>query len=254
MSGKRILLHSLRMVFGNMRTALRISGVIYAVTVVAQFLYLRAVFGVSGDIDVQALGGDTLPPISVTIFFAVATFVGSIWIAVAWHRYVLLEEDPESFMPKMHSRNMLEYLGVFFMIVLVLLIPALALSLVAGLLLAPLVAMNGLFGLLLPLAFLPVVNLFFRLSPMLTGAALGRSIKLIDAFNVTKPFANALWGLAAIELVLTIVLNWSVALVFPSNMAFLIVENAVLGWVVMMVNASLLTTIYGVAVEERELA
>lgn len=252
MSGNRILLHSLRMVFGNMRIALHISAVVYAVTVVAQYLYLHAIFGANGDITVNALG-DRLLPVSVTIFFAVATFFGSIWIAVAWHRFVLLEEVPDGYLPKLHSRNMLEYLGVVFMIVLVLMIPVLALSLVAGVLLAPLIALNQAFAILFPLAFLPVVALFFRLSPMLPGAALGRSLKMADALNVTRPFAKAIWGLAAIELVLSMVLNLSVEFIFPSNMAFLIIENAILGWVVMMVNASLLTTIYGVAIEEREL-
>lgn len=256
MTGLRLLTHSLRMIFGNLRSALRLTGVIYAVLVVAQYFYLKAMFGLDGVISVGALG-KTVPPIGTTIFFAVATMFGSIWIAIAWHRFVLLEEDNGHFLPRMNSKSMLEYLGVSFMLMLVLLIPFFFSSLIGGLLLVPskttqFSGLSGLTILLFPLVFLPTVYLFFRLSPMLPSAAVGRSIKMTDAFNVTKPMSKALWTLAFLELLVSAASGFLGEFLFPKNLTLLIIENAILGWVIMMVNVSVITTIYGVSVEGRE--
>ncbi len=169
MKGWQIFTHSVRLVFTNVDHALRVSLVLYlvlAASQVASFLYPPEMTEIDG-IDVPVMSGAYAMQ---NLIFAVLAIIASLWIAVAWHRFVLAEEYPKGWIPRWHGASMLGYLGRSILLGLVVIIGVSVASLPFGLIVA------GLPGLVFLLPFVLVglaAYLFFRLGVMLPGAALG---------------------------------------------------------------------------------
>jgi len=176
--------------------------------------------------------------------------VAGTWVAVAWHRYVLLEETSGP-VPPFHGKRMLAYfftaLGI-----------GLAVGLVAGLVI-------GLVGLLtfnlMPLFFVAVfvilvgaIWVFYRLSPLLPAAAIGESLGVKAAWAATAQISGAvlvavlILAISAIGIGLVIVFG-----LFPISISLGMAMIAVLQWAYSMVGISILTTVYGISVQGRSL-
>ena len=111
MKGWEIFIHSVRLVFSNLNAALQISLVPYAISGLA-FLFL----GASAISLMEA--GDPAQLMQVSggvwlglLVYGVVAILMSLWIAVAWHRYVLLEEYPTGWIPGFHG----DRIGSYFM-------------------------------------------------------------------------------------------------------------------------------------------
>ena len=93
--GWDIVRHSFAMLFRNFGNALRISVGPILIALVAGFLIL-GVFGSNLDALPQDIEQGQLPPeiaFAVLLILLLFIFV-SAWIAVAWHRFILLEDYP----------------------------------------------------------------------------------------------------------------------------------------------------------------
>jgi hypothetical protein len=93
----------------------------------------------------------------------------------------------------------------------------------------------------------------FRLSAILPAAALGTPIRWGKAWRVTKGHT---WSFIAVALVVVVGaggLEVFVAPMFAKNLFLISLWKIVYGWVDLMVNVSILATIYGHDVEKRPL-
>ncbi|MEP1929779.1 MAG: hypothetical protein ABJJ37_00680, partial [Roseibium sp.] len=113
MLGWQIFTHSVRLVWANRSIALRISAVLYVVSAVFQVWTQSLSVGPVEDAT-QASGSGFLD-----LVFAAASLIISLWIAVAWHRYILMEEVPQGFLPKWHGDRMAAYFGRSILIMLI---------------------------------------------------------------------------------------------------------------------------------------
>ena len=100
-----IFVHSIRQVFGNLPEALQISGLIY----LAQ-MAIAIALGVT----TTAMEATTEPTgaeaTKVTIAM-MAMLIALMWIAVAWHRFVLLNERPAGYLPQLSLQRLGRYAG-----------------------------------------------------------------------------------------------------------------------------------------------
>lgn len=244
MLGLKILIHSFQMINSNWKAAIQISFPVLAFLIV-----FSAFWGVG----TAALETIFLRPNGIAIYYAslLVEMALIVWAAVNWHRFILLQEEPTTFLPTIHIKPMGAY--VFQSVLLVI---------VAGVFFAA--ASFGFSALLnFPWGFnayfigtslvgIVVFWVFYRLSPVLPAAALERSLTIGGAWRATKPFSWAIFLLALtfmfLNYLLTQMIELSAGIKFVSFFLFI-----AQGWLSALISISVLTTIYGVAVENRDL-
>ena len=237
MTGWRIFVHSVQLVLRNLSSALRVSLVLYAVQAAAQVAFFLSVTENAG----------TLQPSLPVVLLSILGVVASLWIAVAWHRFVLAEEYPAGWLPRWHGGSILLYFWRSLLIGLL----VVALVVAVGVVLALALGTTGIGIVLVPLlATTAAAVLFFRLSPWLPAAALDRPMDLPDAWSRTAGRTGDLLVLALITGIFTTLLELP-GLLGGGASLFGLVYGLVLGWIGTMVGASILTTIYGITVEGR---
>lgn len=241
--GYTLFTHSVRMVFSQFRDALRISGPLYIVSFLLQLAFLS---------DAMA-GRPESSPSGAAILATLAEIVVFFWIAVAWHRFILLDESPGSVLPRFHGRPMLRYLGCCLLLLLVMALP-LALAFVVGAFAAAALGMAPvLIAILGVVAFVPVVAIGYRLATILPGAAIDRPVPLHQAWDATRGATGSILMLALISTIASFLIQAPVAVLhaLPFGLVPALIWSAIAGWVSTMVGVSILTTLYGYYVEGR---
>ncbi len=252
MQGWKIFTYSLEMVFGNLRAAFRVSLALYLA---------QAAFGIYftsgyGDFMRQLAAGDvtSFPPgfwLSWTLFIAIS-FVTSLWIAVGWHRYILIEENNGAIIPPFQGRQMLAYLGKSLLIGLLL---GLAFIMISSFLSLVMGAVAGVGGVLMStfISFGLVFYFFYRLGLILPAAAVGNSMTFSESWENTAQASAAIGQLAVIAIGFVALTQIPQYMNSDPDSVINIVYTYVLGWITMMVGASVLTTLYGVYFEGRKI-
>lgn len=251
MKGLQIFRHSVRQVTGNLEGALRVSGVLYAVQVV---IGLILGFGMMAG---PAMGpGDMTAGLGIgALVVLLVAVVTGLWIAVGWHRYVLLNEKPD-LLPAFCQDRMLAYFLRSLALGLIILLPAIVWGMVVGVLFMPFVGSGvGLVAVLLMslIIQLPLIFLGLRLSAALPGQALGAESEVLAGWRATAHDNRALAELAVIIVAAIFVLNLIGLLVFGQSAVASLVWQVVTNWFVTMVGVSILTTLYGHYIEKRPL-
>lgn len=253
MIGWQIFRHSLSMVLRNFGRALHIYAVPWLIAVAAVFLVVLA-----AGLPFDMLGGGVAEPVDastaklVLVFFAMFVIIvlTSLWIAVAWHRYVLLEETPQGVMPPIHQDRIAAYFGRGLLLFLAFLIPGAILAFLIATLVQISVGSAIFFGAILGFA---LAVLFYRLSVILPAAALGKKMSFSDALETTKGATGPIVVAGICFLILQIVTNFAASLLaFIPLVGFL--ASILTAMFLTMVGISILTTLYGVYVEKRELS
>lgn len=179
----------------------------------------------------------------------------SIWVAIAWHRYILLEEEG-SLLPSFYGRAFLEYFGAFLLV-----------GLASGMLgLLVVVAVSLLFAFLGPSlyfflqeSFIPLPAFFVmfwitsRLSPVFPAVALGQKTTLTEAWRTTSKVPSSILMILPLFYLLNFAFGYGIGVVVVPVSSFLgslITAAAQCIWA--MIGISILTSIYGVVVEGRE--
>jgi hypothetical protein len=261
--GWQIVRHSFVLLFRNLSDALKISlgplliGVVVALLVasatglppelltrvtnpalmmqISQFLTGSAVFG-------------------LLIILVMVVFITA-WVAVNWHRFVLLEEYP-GLLPALSGQPIGGYVWRAVLLSLVLIVVSLPVSFIVGLILAPFlgpgtISPTGIIpmslGILLG-AFLSWV--WLRLALILPAAAVGNRMGMGDSWTVTGQLSGAIFQAGLILMVINGVAGYAVEAVFGASVIGLVLGQAVT-WVSLMVGVSILTTLYGHLVEDR---
>lgn len=244
MLGWQIFKHSFNMVTRNFGKALHIWAVPWVIAVVL-IVILALALGVSFDSPTFDSAGEGL-----FVILAVIVVIGAaLWIAVAWHRYILLSETPSGILPPIHQDRMLAYLGRGFILFLVFLLAGSVLfGLVAGLaaLIMPLGIILGL------IAGVALTVLFYRLSVTLPAAALGQPLTLKEALAATKGSTGVVIVIILCLFVLQLVIQGAVMILTFIPLLGALVSIAVSMFTAML-GISILTTLYGYYIEKREL-
>ncbi|MDA7963751.1 hypothetical protein [Ruegeria sp.] len=251
MLGWKIFAHSVRMVFGNLQQVLQITvgpALIGAVAIVAIFMALGIPPEVFETSQTGFPEGVSTGSFLMFLFSAIAVIlVIMFWIAVSWHRFILLEEYPSGILPTFRFDRILAYFGRLLLLGLMLIIGYFP----AGMVLS---AVGG--GLALGLIIIYVLFLlvcFYRLSIILPAAAIGHPITLAEAWNSTRETGGAILLMLLVAFVFQLIVQFLFTL-----LAFIPILGPLLSvflgtLVLPMINVSILTTMYGIFIEKREL-
>lgn len=257
MQGWNIFIHSARMVFGNLGAALRISGVLYAAYMVINAYFLLTY---SDDLLIlqKTMEAGIIPPTLPSGLFPtmilnfVVGLLSSLWIAVLWHRFVLLSEVPQSVFPPLYAGMIAAYLGKTIQLSLLLALVGVMLGMLLGLALGPL--LGGFAASAIPLTLLGVLLFVsYRLGLVFPAVAMEAPVSFKTSWDKTQAAAGSIGQLAIIAVVFVLLIQ------IPSNMnpdptsVVNLIYSYVIGWIAMMVGISVLTTLYGIYVEGREL-
>ena len=210
--GLRIFAHAITLVFSHIGFALRISALLYLVPAVLYELVIATV----------VRNPDPLLALRIAspmfLFLAAAA---ALWIAVGWHRYILLDEAPGAIAPPFRGDRVLAYFGN---------------SLLVGLIA---------FGIAL-VVFLPVGFI---------AAIIGRAGgKLSEAWAATRGSNGTFFALAIVSVLCAAGLTFPVLWITPNLGALAgFVWQTATSWIELMVGVSIITTLYGYYVEKRAL-
>ncbi len=255
MLGWQIFVHSVRMVFGNLKQVLQITvgpALIATIVIVGLFVALG--------IPLEALdenAGDLPPGVSagsvfVFVFVLLAViFITMFWIAVSWHRFILMEEYPTGIFPTFRFDRILAYFGRILMLGILMMIAYIPMLLVFAVLGEGLAVLSVI---LMIVYSIFLVICFYRLSIILPAAAIGSPISLSDAWNNTTGVGGAILLLLLVAFLFQVL----VQLVFMA-LAFIPILGVLLSvffgtLVLPMINVSIFTTMYGVFIEKRKLS
>jgi hypothetical protein len=251
--GFAIFLHSVRMVLRNFQQAVQISLV---PALIAMAIIMIVGGSLIGFEELSSWGAETSSategeiPEGFAGFFVIVALVfilTTFWIVVNWHRFVLLEEYPQGWVPPFRTDRVLAYLGKGLILVgigLVVMVPLVFVSALAG---------STLGAALLVVGWLAMVSILYRLAVILPAAAVGAPLSIADAWEATM---GQMWTIIVL-LLTSFVFQLLVQLVFaafamiPVIGTLLVLIPSVL--ILPLINVSVLTTMYGVFVEKRSL-
>ncbi|KPN61590.1 hypothetical protein SAMN04488527_10690 [Aliiroseovarius crassostreae] len=265
MSGLDILKHSWRMVWRNKADAARISVVLLLLSMVVGFAINLAL--VSSEEFIFSIGPVGLALMQV-LQNAFTVVIGG-WMAVAWHRFVLLNETPTGWLPSWHGSEVMLYsLWIILMGIgiLIALIPVFAAFVPIIMQIETEAAPN--MGMAFVVSVIAVVFVTFlmiammRLSPVLVSRALGQNLSLKQAWRATGGSSKLIFGvffwLFLIATGIVVLVGIFVAILSAANLWVLLAGLGVPAyffgvWLMTLLQISIMTTIYGVYVEGREL-
>jgi len=248
--GVSLFVHSVRLVLGDWRNALKITGLLYLIYAVPALLFaLLFPTPVQPEQAMAALGSGGLLGI-ITAILAIVAFV---WVAVAWHRYVLLDEMPAGQLPEFNSNRLLSYGGYSLLIGLIGFALSVIVSMVVGIVAIPLLSMVGVF-ITTALALAAVLIVGYQLAPILPSIAIGKPITLRQAWEATNSANVPIIVLAVLSAIAALVIDIPaiiLAMAGPIGGFLAVLWTLATGWVKMIVGVSILTTLYGHYVEGR---
>ena len=248
--GVSLFVHSVRLVLGDWRNALKITGLLYLIYAVPALVFaLLFPTPVQPEQAMAALGSGGFLGL-ITAILAIVAFV---WVAVAWHRYVLLDEVPAGQFPEFNSSRLLSYGGYSLLIGLIGFVLSFIVSAVVGIIAIPLLNVVGVFitGLL---ALAAVLIVGYRLAPILPSIAIGKPITLRQAWEATNSANVPIIVLAVLSAVAALVFDipaFVFAMAGPIGGFLAVLWTLATGWVKMIVGVSILTTLYGHYIEGR---
>lgn len=254
MDGIRIFIHAVRMVVGNLPVAFRIGGVLLAVQVALGLLAGPAAIG-SG----SGMNHAVQMASPAMVLLGLARIVFGLWIAVAWHRFILLEEMPGAALPIWNGSAIWSYFKAGVISVLIVVAAVIPTTIVAGFLVYPFLSMNpqnpSLFAMLIGflVIYVPAAFIGYRIAPMLPSAAVSTRMPLREAWAATASSGAAFAVLALVSILAAWALNLPGLYLARASFLLGLIWSTAAEWLTVVVGASILTTIYGHYVEKRDL-
>ncbi|MEQ1902427.1 MAG: hypothetical protein ABL866_17040 [Devosia sp.] len=254
MQAWQIFVQSVLRIVNNFEGALRVSAVLYLMIVALGLaLQMLGIPDLSDRDQLKALLEAGRFPWIPFILIYLASAICALWIAVGWHRFILLDENP-GIVPPLNGGRLFAYFLRGLLVGLILIpIYLVFVLLMFGLAVATRGNLPDIVLTLLPIAIvIPASMIFLRLSVALPGAALGAEGGILDTWEKTR-------GTMGTFLALTLILGafgvaaGLVTLLFLNVPLLLMFWSYLYGWVSLMVGVSILTTLYGHYVEKRAL-
>ena len=251
--GVNLFMHSVRLVLGDWRNALRVTGLLYLIyavpALILGLLFPAVTPGQSGE---QALA--TMASFApVGIITGLLLLVVYIWLAVTWHRYILLDEQPAGQLPAFHRSEILSYAGNAILLGLIMLV----ISVVVGLVLSPLAFLGVIGAIVISIVLLSIVLIVdYRLGLVLPSRAVGQKLTFGEAWAATKGQSATILVLAIVSALAAVVIDIpAMVLTLLPGIGFILalIWGLCTGWIKLVVGVSILTTLYGVYIEKRNI-
>lgn len=248
MQGWKIFTHSVGLVARNYQVALKITLVLWLVPFVLRLLFI----GNESFSNTHPEEFFTSPLGIKSFVLLIIQIICSIWMAINWHRFVLSEEAPNSYIPTWPGGRIGRYFVKSFLIGAL----GACVAIIAGMLLGFVAAAMGgpsIFITIIPLVSLAaIVYVFYRLCVVLPGVALDVDITFKEAWGLTRKVAGQIFLAAVLMVAIFTLLNNILLALFGFGLIGQLL-GGLWSWALMIVGISLLTTIYGIAYENREL-
>ena len=173
------------------------------------------------------------------------------WAAVAWHRFILLNEVRAGWIPAWSGARVAGYLWRLVLLMLV----AIMITMVGGFGVGLLAAVGGPIVAMIAGLVLSVVTLvaMYRLGIILAAGAIGDQVVMTDAWAATAGQWGAMVLLAALTTVLNLAFSLPLELLGGIPAAIHAGYTLVTWWILSVINLSLITTMYGHYIEGRAL-
>jgi hypothetical protein len=257
--GYQLLRHVVQQVFGNLRQAAQLTLALFLLPLVA-FLALGGGAMAMG----QMPSGGSLLGLLLVVVLSVVCYC---WGAVAWHRYVLMEEIGGGALPAWRGDRIAAYFWRAVAVMLVVILAAFGATVVIGIAVG--ITQSGGVALLLGIGLVFGISwLATRIGLVLPAAAVGERMTVRESWAATRPVSSQiLLPLIVIALVAGLV-QQAILLVFGQTVSFETfgmmqeqrvltlpgqIVNGVVTWLQLLVNLALMTTLYGNLVEGRQL-
>lgn len=267
-----IILHAIKMVFFNLGASARI-GLPLLALMAAQPFVMAAALGITPmeallyepQID-PATGLMDWTGFGIFVGTTLLVGLGAVWTIVGWHRYVLLDEMPNGVVPSVPVGRVLGYVWALIVLVFVLALPVFAIMIGLGAVAGMTGAGDGLDAVAIVVVVVLVVLAYltgFRMSLVLPAAAIGKPMGALAAYRATEGQLGLFIGL-----ILWAILFGLVVVLVIGGVTFAMVSAvddlawalpvalgayAVLQVAATLIGASVLTTLYGVIIEKRDL-
>ena len=249
----KLILHSFNMIFGNLSEALKVTvGPILVGLLLIGLSFLG--FGLNFEFLSEMEQGSSAKTSAAFLFVFLAIIIMTVvfaWIAVAWHRFVLLEQYP-GILPAFRGQPIGAYIGRTLVLSLLIALVVFALAFVIGLLTALTASMGLAIFLGVGLGFV-VSYLWLRIGLVLPATALREPLKVSESMAATKPMAGTIFGVSAILAILNFLISLIIGQVYNFAGIIAFVLDVAANWVFIMVGISILTTLYGHLIEKRPL-
>ena len=251
--GVNLFMHSVRLVLGDWRNALRVTGLLYLIYAIPS-LILGLLFPAPPVNTTAEQALSTMASVApVAIITALLMAVVYVWLAVTWHRYILLDEQPSGQFPAFHQKEILSYAGNAILLWLI----SMVVFLGVGLVTSPLAFLGPVGAILIGIIILAVALIVgYRLGLVLPSRAVGQRLTFGEAWAATKGQSGTILVLAVVSAIAAVVINIP-AMVLAAIPGIGGVLSTIwqlgTGWVTLVVGVSILTTLYGVYVEKRSI-
>lgn len=248
----QILRHVILMVVDNLEEALKI---VLLPTVLGYGLVMLASQGFLAS--ALEAGETQLPAGRWFLLMGAAVLVQLLltaWVAVAWHRFILMEEKPAGWFPPLPPT-----LGAYILSIILLsllMLPILFALMIPLATLAPVLSFGAPSPMGITLALVPLLALggtiFTMFAIVLPAQAIGHKLRFSEAWQATKPHFFTIFGVVLLFLVFQLVIGQILSFAAMFGIAEL-VGGFIVNLVAVLVNVSVLTTIYGITVQGRSL-
>ncbi len=247
-----LLKHAINMILTHIGEAIKASAV-------PLVILLGLAFAVGGTFaDLAAMDPTMMSPADIdygSILFSSIVMLAAYlilfgWLAVSWHRFILLGERPNA-VPQFAGKNVGAYILQLIMLFVVLIGVGLVIGIVGGLLGSIIPGLS----LLVSLALVLILGIaYLRLALTLPAVAVGERLDLMEAWNRTKPHAGTFVGIFFLLALLRIVVALPGLLLSSVGLGIIATGvDVVATWFTLMVGVGILTTLYGHIIEGREL-
>lgn len=245
MTSWSIFKHAVTLTAGHWRIAVKIVVPFIIVGVIMKaIIFLYAIYAMAG----EPSGTVWSLIIAAYVLFCVISFL---WIAVSWHRFILIDEYPQS-IPVFHGDRIASYFGCSLLIGLITAAPLIPLALLNGII----GVADGavIVGLIVSVAGILALSIMtMRLMTLLPGAALGDALSIQDMWQVTKGQNRTFLGLSILLFLIAIPFQLISRSLSQISIVFSGIWDIVSDYALLMLGLSVLTTLYGHYVEKRPL-
>ncbi len=252
--GFKIFQKSLNQIIYNFADAIKLTGVLYLIMVVVAAIISKYMLGVFSLEEIQGLKNAeeiALTPqywLAILITILVSILL-SAWVAVIWHRFMLLGEGPVSFMPTFRPDNVFGYILKSLILGLILvaaMIPVMIVLAMAAMVSAQLM----LFIFVLSGIFLFYISL--RISLVLPAKSIGKDMLVSQSWSATGSASLPILTAGILLAVFSAGLQ-SIPQYLISDPILKLIVSSCVGWLSLMLGVSILTTLYGHLIEGRSL-
>lgn len=246
MTGYLLFKHAVKRVFQNLDDALAISGLIWVgvmaiMVLVTAFLPSTPLFVADTSVAQPTLTVDW-GQFRILMVLNVIALLASIWVAIEWHRFVLLGERPNSIVPVFRMDLFQAYFGKSLLIMAAMIVVAVVVVTIVTFLMTLIGGVQFVPALSIVVLSIFGMYAFYRVSPILPAAALGQSLTLKEAWGRTESHKQIIFRATFLMIFATMALQ--VPSLFAGAGPLSIVVSLATGWIGLMVGVSLLSAIY----------